>query len=147
MSTTTAVSSVANRTPRATGTALSRVTLHLARSHEHPEGSGLHGYEIVAPLTSSGKLDPEAWNDRRGLCRVRRFWAGEPDRRGVLVHRPGGAEGATWWIDYDPTSFADDEAGYRLGSHVFAEGEYVSIRDDDGQMLTFKVASVRPFGD
>jgi hypothetical protein len=126
-----------------TGATLSRVVLHLARSHDFPQGSEAHGYEIFAPLTAAGRLDAEAWKSMRDRCTVRRFWAAEHDRRGVLVHRAGGAEGATWLIDYDRTTYADDEAGYRLGSHAFVEGEYVSIRDEDGGLHTFKVASVR----
>jgi hypothetical protein len=126
------------------GAALCRVLLHLARSHEFPQGSAAHGYEIVVPLTASGRLDADMWKDVRNRCSVRRFWGAERDRRGFLVHRAGGAEGATWLIDYDRSTDADDEAGYRLGSHSFAEGEYVSIRDEDGELHTFKVASVRP---
>jgi len=127
-----------------TSATLSRIVLHLARSHDFPQGSDAHGYEIVAPLTESGRLDAEAWKDIRTQCTVRRFWGAERERRGFLVHRAGGAEGATWLIDYDRTTYADDEAGYRLGSHALVEGEYVSIRDEDGGLHTFKVASVRP---
>ena len=73
-----------------------------------------------------------------------RFWPGEPDQHGVLVHRPGGAGGATWMIDYDQDRADDDEAGYRLGTHTFQVGDYVSIRDADGDMNTFRVAEVQP---
>ncbi len=45
-------------------------------------------------------------------------------------------------FDYDPAVSDDDEAGYRFGDHVFVVDEYVSIRDEEGVMLTFKVASV-----
>lgn len=129
----------ANASPR-----LSRIVLHLARSREFPNGSAQHGYEIIAPLDSSGHLDAEAWKAVRDQCRVRRFWAGAPDREAILVHRAGGAEGATWLIDYDRSSELDHEAGYRLGGHVLAEKEYVSIRDEDGDLHTFKVVSVDP---
>jgi hypothetical protein len=129
--------------PADAGVSLSRIILHLARSHDFPQGSDQHGYEIVAPITASGRLDAETWKDVRDRCAVRRFWGAERDRRGLLVHRAGGADGATWLIDYDRSTYADDEAGYRLGSHVFVEGEYVSIRDEDGDLHTFKVVSVR----
>ena len=59
-------------------------------------------------------------------------------------HRAGGAEGATWLIDYDRSSESDDEAGYRLGSHVLADREYVSIKDPDGHVHTFRVTNVEP---
>ena len=70
------------------------------------------------------------------------IWAGEPDRQGWLVHRAGGSGGATWLIDYDRDTQADDETGYRLGAHRFQLDEYVSIRDDDGDLHTFKVAQL-----
>jgi len=74
---------------------------------------------------------------------VRRFWSGEPTRYGRLVHRAGGEGGATWLIDYDDRTTADDEPGYRLGTHAFVEGEYVSIREaGDGDYHTFRVARV-----
>jgi len=124
-------------------TVLYRITLNLARGKQNPEGSTRYGYEILAPLDSTGHLDPEAWKDLRDHCRVRRFRAGEPDRDGRLVHRPGGAGGATWLIDYDDRATDDDEAGFRLGAHIFAPGEYVSIRDEDGDLHTFAVAHVQ----
>ena len=88
---------------------LKRITLRMARTPEFPEGSPNHGYEIVAPLDGDGHLDKDAWHSLRGRCRVRRFWAGEPDRLGHLLHRAGGSDGATWTIDYDDISATDTE--------------------------------------
>jgi hypothetical protein len=122
---------------------LARITLHLARSREFPQGSIRHGYEIIAPLDANGHLDANLWRQERAQCRVRRFWAGEPDKRGRLIHRAGGPKGATWFLDYNLDSDEDDEAGYRLGDHAFVEGEYVSIADDDDVMHTFRITSVR----
>ena len=62
----------------------------------------------------------------------------------MLTHRHGGAGGATWVIDYDKDRADDDEAGYRLGTHTFRTGDYVSIRDADGDLNTFRVVAVRP---
>jgi hypothetical protein len=123
---------------------LVRITLHLARDRAFPEGSAQHGYEIVAPLDASGHLDAEAWRSHRGLCRVRRFWLGEEDRQALLVHHAGGAGGATWKISYETKETEDDEAGYRLGSHRFVLGEYVSIGDGEGHSHTFKIAEIKP---
>lgn len=121
---------------------LKRIRLNLARSKEFPVGSGQHGYEFVAPLDANGHIDAYAWKPMRGKCWVRRFWAGEPDEMGWLVHKPGGREHSRWVFDYDDTSEEDDEAGFRFASHVFLPGEYVSIRDEDGEMHTFQVVSV-----
>ncbi|UVF21502.1 hypothetical protein HPT29_010450 [Microvirga terrae] len=123
---------------------LHHITLHLARSKQFPEGSSRHGYEITAPLDAEGRLDQKEWGARRNHCRVRRFWADEGDRQGVLVHRPGGAGGATWMIDYNQGQLGDEEAGYHLHQHRFIEGEYVTIEDDDDKPYTFQVVSVTP---
>jgi hypothetical protein len=125
---------------------LYRIILHLARGHDFPAGSSRHGYEIVAPLDMEGRLDPEEWKDKRGQCRVRRFWAGEPDRHGRLVHRAGGAGGATWLVDYNLDTTDDDEAGFRLQNHVFVPKEYVSFRDEDGEYHTFQVVDQQALG-
>lgn len=121
---------------------LKRVRLYLARSPEFPNGSEHHGYEFVAPLDHEGRIDVEAWRKVRDRCQVRRFWSGEQDQIGKLVHKPGGAEHARWVFDYDDATEEDDEAGYRFASHAFRIGEYVSIRDEDGDMHTFQVVTV-----
>jgi len=107
---------------------LKRIRLNLARSKEFPSGSPTHGYELVAPLDESGHIDPQLWHRYRDHCRVRRFWQGEHDQIGHLVHKSG----------------EDDETGYRFGAHTFAQGEYVSLRDDVGELQTFQVTSVEP---
>ena len=123
-------------------TMLQNISLRLARSPGHPEGSSQHGYDIVAPLDGTGHLDADGWRKARDRCRVRRIRAGEPVRHGRLVHRAGGANGATWLIDYDDRTTADDEPGYRLDTHRFVEGEYVSVRDEEGALQTFAVTHV-----
>ena len=118
------------------------VTLHLARSSEFPQGSADRGYEIVAPIDASGHLDPGEWRKVRAQCHVRRFWRDEGERRGMLLHRAGGANGATWRIEYDGQS--PEEKGVHLETHRFAEGEYVSLRGEEGHLKTFKIARMRP---
>jgi hypothetical protein len=120
-----------------------RIRLHLARSKEFPEGSAKHGYEFVAPLDANDHIDPKLWHEHRDHCRVRRFWAGDDDHTGRLMHKPGGNEHARWVFDYDLTRADDDEAGFRFGSHAFTVGEYVTIRHDD-DAHTFRVISVTP---
>ena len=120
---------------------LKTIRLNLARTKEFPNGSARHGYEFIAPLDETGHIDAAAWKKNRELCRVRRFWGDEEEDIGHLVHRPGG----TWAFRYDIGGDEDDEAGYRFGSHAFAPGEYVSIRDEDGDLHTFQVVTVQPF--
>jgi hypothetical protein len=123
---------------------LKRVRLELARSKEFPMGSATRGYEFVAPLDGSGHIDPQLWQKYREHCGVRRFWDGDDEQVGRLVHKPGGAEHARWVFDYDTSTTEDDEAGYRFGAHAFSPGEYVSIRGDEGEQHTFRVVTVEP---
>ncbi|MBB3770685.1 hypothetical protein FHS55_001280 [Angulomicrobium tetraedrale] len=125
-------------------TALQRIRLHLARSKEFPEGSARHGYEFVAPLDARGHIDLEGWKAARAACLVTRFWGNDAPESGHLVHRAGGARGATWIFDYEEGTSEDDEAGYRFADHAFAPGEYVSLREEDGALHTFVVFSVVP---
>ena len=123
---------------------LQRITLHLARSSEFPEGSAARGYEIVAPVDATGHLDAKEWRKLRTQCRVRRFWPDESDRLGVLLHHAGGASAATWRIHYDGQAREWEEKGIHLETHRFLEGEYISLRDEEGRLNTFKIARVRP---
>jgi len=122
---------------------LKRIRLNLARSKEFPTGSARHGYEFVAPLDATGRIDPDLWRKHREHCGVRRFWGNEEDQVGRLVHK-GGKEHSRWVFDYDESAEEDDEAGYRFAAHPFVPGEYVSIRDEDGEMHTFQIVSVEP---
>ena len=120
---------------------LQRVTLHAARSKAFPEGSIRHGYAFVAPLNAEGKIDAEGWKAHRGECFVRRFWGDDPDMRGLLVHRPGGHKGSSWVFELGD-ELDEEEPGFRFADHAFKPGEYVSLREQDGELMTFRVASV-----
>ncbi len=122
---------------------LNRILLNLARSREFPYGSPRHGYDFIAPLDAEGHIDPLLWKKYRDYCRVRRFWEGEEDEVGRLVHKPGGAEHARWVFDYNSDE-EDDEAGYKFGVHAFLPGEYVSLSGQDGKRHTFLVVAVDP---
>jgi hypothetical protein len=117
---------------------LKRIRLELARDHDFPSGSSAHGYDFAAPLDDEGHLDAAEWRKTRERCRVKRFWPGEKDQIGHLVHRPGGS----WAFDYDPTKRSDDEPGFKFDKHRFVPGEYVSIKEHDGVMRTFRIRSV-----
>jgi hypothetical protein len=111
--------------------------LMLARDQDFPDGSEERGYEIVAPLDVDGHLNAAEWRELRERCKVRRFWAGT-EERGRLVHRPGGS----WAIDYNPATTEDDEPGFRLDKHQFNIGDYVSFKEHDGVMRTFRVVAL-----
>ena len=116
---------------------LKTVRLNLARTKEFPGGSDRHGYIFTAPLDADGHLEAELCKKHRDKCRVIRFWAGEEEDIGHVVHH-----GTSWGFHYDLSGDEGDEFGYRLDSHRFVPGEYVSIRDDEGGLHTFTVVSV-----
>lgn len=120
-------------------TSLKRVRLELARDHDHPAGSHQHGYDFIAPIDENGHIVAEEWKRLRDRCRVKRFAPGDQDSVGHIVRKPGGS----WAFHYDIHGEVDnDESGYRFDQHVFKLGEYVSIREHDGVLRTFRVMSV-----
>jgi hypothetical protein len=124
--------------------ALKKVTLHAARSKAFPDGSIRHGYEFVAPLTAEGRIDLEAWKAHRGECFAHRFWGDDPEQRGLLVHRAGGRGGSTWGFELGAGAKLDaEDDGFRFADHAFVPGEYVSIREEEGDLVTFRVVSVK----
>jgi len=120
---------------------LMKIRLELARDQDFPEGSADRGYEFVAPLGADRRIDEPEWKANRDRCRVRRFWSGKPDEVGHLIRKPGGS----WAFHYDLLGDPDyDESGYRFGDHTFRRGEYVSIKEHDGVVRTFRVVMVQP---
>lgn len=121
---------------------LSRIVMRLARNPgtEFAGGDDHRGYSLIAPLTAEAHLDATAYAKAKDACVVRRFAPDEDPADGHLVR-----QGARWYFDYDGTDEGlDDEPVYRLGDHRFAVGEYVTITDEDGRPLTYKVVEVAP---
>jgi hypothetical protein len=91
---------------------MKRIRLELARDHEFPEVVG------NVAMTS------------RERCRVKRFWHGEKDEFGHLVHLRGGS----WAFDCEAKPTDDDEPGFKFDRHRLIPGEYVSITEHDSVM-------------
>jgi hypothetical protein len=120
---------------------LYQIKLEMARTPDHPVGDSGHGYEFVAPLDGDGHLDVDGWHDHRAKCIVRRFAPKEPDEHGHLIHTQGRQWAFHYDLDVDPET---DESGFKFSSHIFTEGEYVSITEHDGETRPFRVTSSRP---
>lgn len=118
---------------------LRRVRLELAREPGHPEGSRNIGYEFIAPVSDDGHILEDAFHKLKDRCRVRRFNEGEPDEVGHVVRKRGGAWAFHYDIHGDP---AHDDTGFKLNSHRFVPGEYVSIREPDGRLMTYRIITV-----
>ena len=122
---------------------LSRIIMRLARNPgtEFSGGDDHRGYTLTAPLLQDGLLDEAAYAKNKAACSVRRFTPDEEPTVGRLAHR-----GKVWFFDYDTANSDDDEPVHRLGEHRFAVGEYVTVTDEDGRPLTYKVVEVQPAG-
>jgi hypothetical protein len=118
---------------------LSRIVMRLARNPgtEFAGGDNHRGYSLTAPLTADGRLDGAAYAKLKDACAVRRFTPDEDPADGHLARR-----GDRWFFDYGEEEDAEDEPVYRLGEHRFAVGEYVTVTDDSGRPLTYKVVEV-----
>lgn len=121
--------------------AASRIVMRLARNPgtEFAGGDDHRGYSLVAPLTPDGHLDEAAYAKARDAWVVRRFSPDEDAVDGRLARR-----GSRWFFDYDDEEEVDDEPVHRLGEHRFAVGEYVTVTDENGRPLTYKVVEVLP---
>jgi hypothetical protein len=119
-----------------------KIRLELARTRELPEGSRTRGYELVAPVDAAGHIDEAAWREDKTRARVRRFWEGEEDEHGQLIH----TRGKKWAFSYRPGE-EDDTPLYHLENHIFREGEYLSITEQDGEALPFKIMAVSKLPD
>ncbi len=118
---------------------LSRIVMRLARNPgtEFAGGDDRRGYTLVAPLDASGKLDATAFAKDAKACTVHRFAPDEDAVDGQLDRRA-----SRWFFNYGESDDLEEEPVFRLGEHVFAVGEYVTVTDEDGRPLTYKVVEV-----
>src|ERR1700686_3074633 len=118
---------------------LKRVRLELARSPEFSDGSTRAGPEGVMPLHEGGRIDRRTWETAPEVCTVHRFWEGDDDLVGELVHPARDI----WAFSYFPGD-EDNEMIHRLEDHVCRPGEYLSVRATDGEMRAFRIVLVEP---
>lgn len=116
---------------------LTRVILRLGRNPDagFPEGDDHYGYVVMAPLNADGFLDAALWREKKEACTVRRFHPLEAASDGWLRHR-----GESWYFWYDEEDEGPPESVFKLGDHRLRPGEYVTVREGDGEVLTFRVA-------
>lgn len=115
------------------------IKLNLARTPEFAQGSVERGYDIIAPITEDGHFDETEWRTNKKHAKVRRFWTGEDDEHGELIH----TRHRTWAFSYAPGE-DDDEPIFHLETHKIAEGEYISVTEHDGTRYPFRIAAMGP---
>jgi hypothetical protein len=117
---------------------LKHIRLELARTPDFPNGSAARGYEFVAPLDGRGHLDSAGWANDKARCNVRRFWPGQDDEQGKLIHNRHG-----WAFSYAPGE-DDDEPIFKFDRHSFVVGEYVTVTEHDSVARPFRIIEVKP---
>jgi hypothetical protein len=92
--------------------------------------------EELTPMTRPEKMLRRV---RLELARDHEFPDGSREEVGHILHKRGNVWAFHYDIHGDP---GHDEAGYRFSSHAFVPGEYVSIKEQDDVLRTFRVMSV-----
>ena len=118
-----------------------KVTLVLAAGPGFPQGSPDRRYELQATLDATGHLDAAAWRDDPVPWEARRFWPGEPPRRGDVQHDPE----TGWSLRFFPApGEAGDAPPHEVirGPLLMRPGEYLSIREPDGTEYSYRVVSL-----
>jgi hypothetical protein len=121
-------------------TRLHHIRMELARDAGAPDGDPGVGYDLVLPLDESRRLAGGEALDRPQAGRVRRFRDGETEAVGRLRHGPGGV----WRLEFEGEP--RPEVAFRLGEERFTPGEYISIREADGDYHPYRVVSTRELG-
>ncbi len=114
-----------------------KVRLELARTPQYPQGSSSHGYELIVPLDADGHLDEHIWRSDKKQAVVRRFWPDQEGQQGNLIH----TRHRTWAFSYEPGE-DDDTPIFHLENHLFRHGEYISVKEQDGETMPYRVISV-----
>lgn len=115
-----------------------RIRAELARSHQYPEGSHRHAYEFTLPLDDAGRFDQKSHKKGMQLCTVHRYWEGEGDAVGELLH----IAPAKWVFSYDEDEGEDTLPHFT--SRIFREGEYLSVVSESGTEHALRIVKVEP---
>jgi hypothetical protein len=120
---------------------LTRVVLRLGRNPDagFPDGDDHFGFVLQAPLDKDGFLSAVLWRLNKEKCTVRRFHTHEPASTGWLRCR-----GDNWFFWYEDEADEPAEPVFKLAAHRLAVGEYVTVREANGEVLTFQVTEVQP---
>lgn len=109
------------------------VRLELARTPQFPNGSVSRAYLLRLPLNEDGLVDMAAFRANPAYATVRRHWPNEADRSGYLIHKQSG-----WAFSYEPGE-EDDEGVFHLENHPFHLGDYLTVREGNGDALPFRI--------
>ncbi|WP_051329324.1 hypothetical protein [Geminicoccus roseus] len=103
------------------------VTLHRPEPPGSSAAGGVTGYHLLAPLDSTGRLDPISLRRHRHGFPVLRYSVGAPVLVGCLRHRTSGSGWTGWSIDHDPGASSDGEGSCRLDGEILRVGRSVTL--------------------
>jgi len=111
----------------------SSIRLELARTRDFPAGSVGRAYLICLPLDDQDNIDEAAFSRAPARATVRRHWSAEPDQKGHLVRENG-----EWLLLCE-----GNQRTLRVNSEPVRLGARVSLIEANGDVLPFRVASIR----
>lgn len=122
---------------------LCKIRLQLAPNARFLEGNSAIGYEFLAPLDSSCHIDAESWRKERMSCTVKHFdlrlktntacWFTD------FVALGPSATKANQWRKTKPLAIASRRI-------VLGQANMFQSKEENEQMLSYRVASVLPAG-
>ena len=109
------------------------IRLELASTGEFPAGSVGRAYLIRLPLDDRDHVDTVALDSTPHRATFRRHWSAEPDEHGQITQHGQQLQ----------MGFNGSTRILRIDDRPVRLGEQVSVEDDDGAILPFRIASIR----
>jgi hypothetical protein len=113
---------------------MQQISLRLASGPGLPEGDPFWGLELTAVLTPEAQIDAIAWELDPEPWPARRFWPDRDDWHGELIRAAD-----AWALRAKQD---DNEPLWLLEGKLFRPGEYVTIRQPDGEEWVFRTVGV-----
>lgn len=110
------------------------IRLELGRTNQFPAGSVSRGYLIRLPIGDTDLVDETAFEQNPDRATAQRFWSTEPDEAGFVQRSDGG-----WTIRCNGTMARQ----LQLDGRPIRLGQQVPVADADGDVLPFRIASIR----
>lgn len=109
------------------------IRLELGSTGEFPAGSVSRAYLVRVPLDDADMIDELALRESPNKAIVLRHWSTEPDEKGLIQRSDG-----HWSMHC-----AGKDRKLCVDSHPLRLGGRVSVIEPNGDVLPFRIASVR----
>jgi hypothetical protein len=109
------------------------IRLELGSTGEFPAGSVSRAYLVRVPLDDADMIDELALEESPNKAIVLRHWSTEPDEKGLILRADG-----HWSMLCE-----GKERKLCVDSHPIRLGARVSVIEPNGDVLPFRIASVR----